>query len=103
MFSGYALCAGMEATEKLGSYGLTANLMVYLVKVFHMDQIEASNVINIWDSASNFLPIIGAIIADVFLGKFLVISLASFISLLVCCFCFHTLSYSAREFVCQKC
>lgn len=76
----------MEAMERLGSYGMTANLMVYLVREFHMHQVEASNVINIWDFACNFLPIIGAIIADVYIGKFLTIALGAFASLLVCSF-----------------
>lgn len=58
--------------------------MVYLLKVYNMNQVGAANVISIWNGVSNFIPIIGAFIADAYVGKFRTIAVASFATLLVC-------------------
>jgi dipeptide/tripeptide permease len=75
--------AGNETMERLATYGLTANFMVYLMREFQMDQVVAANILNIWSAASNFATIIGALIADNYLGKFRTIALGSFASLAV--------------------
>ncbi|KAH7515868.1 hypothetical protein FEM48_Zijuj10G0072100 [Ziziphus jujuba var. spinosa] len=72
---------GNEAIQRLATFGLTANFMVYLVREFHMDQVEAANILNIWNGASNLLPLLGAFLADAYLGKYLTILLASFAAL----------------------
>lgn len=69
--------------ERLATYGLTANFMVYLMREFQMDQVVAANILNIWSAASNFATIIGALVADNYLGKFRTIALGSFASLAV--------------------
>ncbi|KAE9595576.1 putative proton-dependent oligopeptide transporter family, major facilitator superfamily [Lupinus albus] len=73
---------GNETIERLATFGLISNFMVYLLKVFNLDQISAANVINIWSGVSNCLPIIGAFIGDACLGKFRTIAIASFGTLL---------------------
>jgi len=75
--------AGNETMERLATYGLTANFMVYLMREFQMDQVVAANILNIWSAASNFATIIGAFVADNYLGKFRTIALGSFASLAV--------------------
>lgn len=57
--------------------------MVYLLRVFHMDQVSASNIINIWSGLTNFGPLLGAFISDTYVGRFKTIAFASFASLLV--------------------
>ncbi|PPR89540.1 hypothetical protein GOBAR_AA31146 [Gossypium barbadense] len=71
-----------ETFERLASYGLMANFMVYLEREYHMNQVEAATILNGWSAASNFAPVIGAYVSDAFMGKFWTIVLGSFSSLL---------------------
>ncbi|KAL3840624.1 hypothetical protein ACJIZ3_025215 [Penstemon smallii] len=68
---------GNETFERLASIGLLANFMVFLLREFHMDQVLASNVLNIWSGVTNFSPLIGAYVSDSYLGKFTTIAYAS--------------------------
>ncbi|XP_073300981.1 protein NRT1/ PTR FAMILY 1.2-like [Primulina huaijiensis] len=70
---------GAEGLEKLATYGLTPNMTVYLMGKYHMGMTTASNVLFFWSSATNFMPIIWAIIADSFLGQFYAIGVGSII------------------------
>ncbi|GAU28756.1 hypothetical protein TSUD_372650 [Trifolium subterraneum] len=47
-----------------------------------MDQVLAANIMNTWMAVSNVVPLIGAFVADSYLGKFLTIAIASFASLM---------------------
>lgn len=69
---------GNETFERLASFSVLANFMVYLKREYHMDQVSASNLINIWLGVSNFAPLLGAFLSDAYLGRFLVIALSSF-------------------------
>ncbi|OVA00321.1 Proton-dependent oligopeptide transporter family [Macleaya cordata] len=71
---------GNETFERLAAFGLLANFMVYLLTQFHMDQVFATNVINIWSGTTNFAPLIGAFISDAYLGRFKTLAYASFMS-----------------------
>jgi dipeptide/tripeptide permease len=73
---------GNETLERLGSIGLLANFMVYLTKVFHLEQVDAANVINIWSGFTNLTPLVGAYISDTYVGRFKTIAFASFATLL---------------------
>ncbi|XP_076938899.1 protein NRT1/ PTR FAMILY 2.13-like [Bidens hawaiensis] len=72
---------GNESFERLASFGLVANFTVFLMKVFHMNQVTVSNLINIWSGLTNFTPLIGAFISDAYVGKFWVIAFSSFATL----------------------
>jgi len=76
--------AGNETVEKLAKLGMQTNFMMYLITVYNMDQVYASNILNTWSAISNGLPVIGAFIADAYLGKFVTIAIASFANLAVC-------------------
>lgn len=71
-----------EAFEKVASFGLSSNMILYLEKEYHMGMISGTNIINIWSSATNFLPVIGAFLADSFVGRYPMIGFGSVISLL---------------------
>ncbi|XP_054810126.1 protein NRT1/ PTR FAMILY 2.13 isoform X2 [Prosopis cineraria] len=73
---------GNETFERLAVFGLLANFMVYLTRELHMEQVFASNVINIWFGITNFAPLLGAFISDAYVGRFKTIAFASFASLL---------------------
>ena len=79
----FFIFAGNESIEKTASYGLTINFLMYLMREYHMEQVPAANMINIWASSCFLLIVIGGSIADIYLGKFLTIALASFATLLV--------------------
>ncbi|KAF5187032.1 NRT1/ PTR FAMILY 2.13 [Thalictrum thalictroides] len=73
---------GNETFERLATIGLLSNIMVYLLNEYHMDQVFANNVINIWSGTTNFGPLIGAYISDAHIGKFKTLAFASIASLL---------------------
>ncbi|PRQ40874.1 putative proton-dependent oligopeptide transporter family, major facilitator superfamily [Rosa chinensis] len=73
---------GNEAIEKMATFGLTTNLMVYLVREYHMDQVFAANLLALWTCAYCLFTVLGASLADTYLGKFRTILFASFASLL---------------------
>ncbi|KDO73110.1 hypothetical protein CISIN_1g045564mg, partial [Citrus sinensis] len=62
--------------------GWVANLMVYMIQEFHITSINSALISNIVNGFVNLFPVLGAIIADSFLGSFQVIWISSFISLL---------------------
>ncbi|EEF42210.1 nitrate transporter, putative [Ricinus communis] len=68
---------GNETFERLATFGLLANFMVYLMKEFHMEQVTAANIINIWSGLTNFAPLLGAFISDAYVGRFRTIAFAS--------------------------
>ncbi|XP_009610610.1 protein NRT1/ PTR FAMILY 2.13 [Nicotiana tomentosiformis] len=68
---------GNETFERLASIGLLANFMQFLLTVFHMDQVAASNVLNIWSGVTNFIPLLGAFLSDAYIGRFWTIAFAS--------------------------
>ncbi|XP_024010909.1 putative protein NRT1/ PTR FAMILY 2.14 [Eutrema salsugineum] len=71
-----------ETLERLASYGLTSNFMVYMVREYHMDQVQAATLINSWSALTDFTPIIGAFISDSYTGKFRTIVFGSISELL---------------------
>ncbi|KAL2928426.1 Protein NRT1/ PTR FAMILY 1.2, partial [Bienertia sinuspersici] len=71
-----------ESFEKVASYGLIPNMIVYLMKDYKMSLAKGQNLLFLWTAATNFLPLIGAFVADSYLGRFLTIGFGSIISLL---------------------
>lgn len=67
----------------MASYGLVTNMILYLMKDYHLGVAKGTNVLFFWTAATNFMPILGAFLSDSYLGRFLTIGLASFCSLLV--------------------
>ncbi|XP_073136393.1 protein NRT1/ PTR FAMILY 1.2-like [Henckelia pumila] len=73
---------GTEGLEKMATFGLNPNMTVYMMGQYQMGMTTASNILFIWSSATNFMPIIWAIIADSFLGQFYAIGLGTIICFL---------------------
>ncbi|CAK9166097.1 unnamed protein product [Ilex paraguariensis] len=72
-----------EAFEKVASYGLTPNMILYLMREYHMEMATGSNILFLWSAATNFLPVVGALLADSLMGRFWMIAFGSVISFLV--------------------
>ncbi|KAJ8761022.1 hypothetical protein K2173_022060 [Erythroxylum novogranatense] len=73
---------GNETFERMATFGLFANFVVYLTREFNLQQVDAANIMNIWGGLTNFTPLLGAFISDAYIGKFKTIGVASFFSLL---------------------
>ncbi|KAE8700659.1 Protein NRT1/ PTR FAMILY 1.1 [Hibiscus syriacus] len=71
-----------ESFEKVASYGLVPNMILYLISYYHMGVAKGTNILFFWQAATNFTPILGAFVADSYLGRFLTIGLGSISSLL---------------------
>ncbi|XWS20255.1 hypothetical protein CRYUN_Cryun31cG0084900 [Craigia yunnanensis] len=71
-----------ESFEKVASYGLLPNMILYLIKDYHMGVAKGTDILFFWQAATNFTPILGAFVADSYLGRFLTIGLGSICSLL---------------------
>ncbi|ESW33535.1 hypothetical protein PHAVU_001G078000 [Phaseolus vulgaris] len=71
-----------ECLEKVASYGIMPNMILYLINGYGMAIVEGTKVMNTWSAMSNVLSIFGAFLSDSYFGRFLVISIGSFSSLL---------------------
>ncbi|CAK7356718.1 unnamed protein product [Dovyalis caffra] len=71
-----------EAFEKVASYGLIPNMILYLMRDYSVGVAKGTNILFFWTAATNFTPILGAFISDSYLGRFLTIGLGSISSLL---------------------
>ncbi|XVF46403.1 hypothetical protein PTKIN_Ptkin03bG0024000 [Pterospermum kingtungense] len=65
-----------------GCRGWLSNLIVYLIEEFNVKSIDATQISNVINGCLNMIPIVGAILADSYLGSFSVVSITSFCSLL---------------------
>ncbi|XP_073143836.1 protein NRT1/ PTR FAMILY 1.2-like [Henckelia pumila] len=71
-----------EAFQMVATVGLTPNMIIYLMNEYRMGVKDASNLMFYWSAASNFTPLIGAFIADSYLGRFVCIGVGCVISFL---------------------
>jgi hypothetical protein len=75
--SGTVMCLTLAAG------GWQANLIVYLNREYNVKSFDAAQISNVVSGCTSLFPVIGAIIADSFLGCFPVIFISSGFSLLV--------------------
>ncbi|XP_002532262.2 protein NRT1/ PTR FAMILY 2.6 [Ricinus communis] len=66
----------------LAGVGYLSNIIVYLIEEFHFESINAAQVSNVVTGGNNVFPIVGAILADSFLGNFSVVAISSCVSFL---------------------
>ncbi|KAK7261801.1 hypothetical protein RIF29_28121 [Crotalaria pallida] len=71
-----------EALAKLASVGVFPNMILYLIGDYRLRVVKATKVMFLTFAATNFTPVVGAIIADSYLGRFLAIGLGSILSFL---------------------
>ena len=89
LFPIYLTCSWCECSTGsalglgLANGGISANLVVYLIKRFRVKSIDAAQIYNIINGCVSVAPFAGAIISDSYLGCYMVIFISSIISLLV--------------------
>ena len=80
----FLLCfAVVEVAEQLTFVCLTSNLIMYLIDELQQPTTTAVKNVNTWVGISCLFPIVGAFIADSYLGCFNTILVASFIKWIV--------------------
>lgn len=72
----------VEMAERIAYYGIYANLISFLTGKLGQSTAMAASNINAWGGVACLLPIVGAVIADSFVGKFYTIIASSLIYIL---------------------
>ncbi|KAL6641061.1 hypothetical protein ACP70R_019242 [Stipagrostis hirtigluma subsp. patula] len=70
---GWAACAFIivyEVFERMAYYGVASNLVTYLTERLHQGTVEAANNVTNWSGTVFLTPLVGAFVADAYLGRY---------------------------------
>lgn len=70
---------GNECCERLAYYGMSSNLVVYFTERLNQHNTTASNNVSNWSGTCYITPLIGAFIADAYIGRYWTIACFSII------------------------
>src|SRR5579859_3624471 len=70
MPSGIPFIVANEFAERFCYYGINAILTIYMTQFLRMGDADATAVHSLFKSGAYFFPLFGAVVSDVFWGKF---------------------------------
>nr|XP_043637560.1 protein NRT1/ PTR FAMILY 5.2-like [Erigeron canadensis] len=73
---------GYEVCERMAYYGIATNLVLYLTRELHEGTVKSSNNVTNWAGTVWLTPLLGAYIADTYLGRYWTFMIASAIYLM---------------------
>ncbi|KAI7726365.1 hypothetical protein M8C21_025955 [Ambrosia artemisiifolia] len=73
---------GYEVCERMAYYGIATNLALYLTRELHEGTVKSSNNVTNWVGTVWMTPILGAYIADTYLGRYWTFIISSIIYLM---------------------
>ncbi|PWA66873.1 peptide transporter 2 [Artemisia annua] len=76
---------GTECCEQLAFYGISTNLVSYLTKKLHQGNASAARNVTTWQGTYFLTPLIGALLADAYWGRYWTIAVFSFIYFIGLC------------------
>ncbi|XP_047336927.1 protein NRT1/ PTR FAMILY 5.2-like [Impatiens glandulifera] len=68
-----------EVFERMAYYGISSNLIIYLITMLHQGTVTSSNNVTNWVGTTWVLPVVGAYIADAHFGRYLTFVVSSII------------------------
>jgi len=79
----WSQCTGNECCERLAYYGIAKNLITYYTSELHESNVSAASDVMIWQGTCYITPLIGAVIADSYWGRYWTIASFSAIYFIV--------------------
>lgn len=70
---------GNECSERLAYYGMSSNLLNYFTGQLNQHKAEASKNLSNWSGTCYVMPLLGAFLADAYLGRYWTIATFSII------------------------